>query len=109
MPYSSKIEGVTEERFEKALKLASFLMLQNIHIISPVLQGHVIVKKYKVPSDWAYWEEYCVKVMSACDSILIFKLSGWQESSGVKGENEEARKLKLPIYFIDEENRITKL
>lgn len=114
MPYSSKLETEEEklrekcDRFEKSLKLLSYLQLNRIHVVSPITQGHPVVLKYDVPSDWEYWEEYCHKFISVSDYVLIFAISGYDTSTGVAGEIECAKKMGKPIYIIDEEFNIEK-
>lgn len=108
MPYSSKLETEDErilekqERFEKSLKLLSYLQLNRIHVVSPITQGHPVVIKYEVPSDWEYWEEYCHKFISISDCVLIFAIDGYDVSTGVAGEIKYAKEIGKPIYIIDE-------
>lgn len=115
MPYSSKLETEDEqiaeknERFEKSLKLLSFLQLNRVHVLSPITQGHPVVSKYDVPSDWKYWEDYCYKLISVSTSIIVFKIKGWDISSGVAGEIQHAKNFSKKIYFIDEDFNIEKL
>jgi hypothetical protein len=40
-------------------------------------------------------------MLAACDSLTVLCISGWQESKGVQAEIAAARKMGLPVRFID--------
>lgn len=107
MPYSDKDKAIVEERFQKSLKASAHLMLNNVHLLSPIGFGHPIVISHPVPSDWKYWKTYCIKLILRSSQMIVFTLDGWKESTGVQEEITLAKSIRIPIYFMDEDFHIT--
>jgi hypothetical protein len=102
MPYSDKDKTLVEERFRKSTEVSAHLMVNGIHLLSPIGFGHPIVIAHPVPSDWDYWNLFCKKLINASSQLLVFTLPGWKESTGVQEEIEFAKRHHIPIYTIDE-------
>ncbi len=103
-PYSHKDETIVNQRYEKCLKLFYDLMYQHdIDIISPIIIGHPIVKKFPMPSDWTKWEKFCCNLIDHSDVVLVFKLEGWDISNGVAEEIAYAKQNNKQILYITED------
>lgn len=100
-PYSHPDANIKEQRFVDLSKLCGILINQGYFPMSPIVHGHPIVKVTSVMrDDWEYWQHYCKAMMVPCKEMLIFKTDGWDKSTGVKGEIEQARELNIPIKLV---------
>jgi hypothetical protein len=103
-PYTHNSQEVVDQRYEDCLKLSYDLMFKHqVNLVSPVLIGHPIVKKYPMPSDWSSWKKYCECLIRKSEVFLIFKLDGYDTSVGVQEELDIAIKHHKKIFFINKE------
>ena len=101
-PYSSPDEGVCEERFIKACHAAGELMREGIFVYSPIAHTHPIAKFTEgLPTGWDFWEKYDEAMISRCAEVWVLTLPGWSESVGVRAEIEIARRLRIPVRFVE--------
>ncbi len=101
-PYSNINPEIIEERYQKCLELGHHMIQNDVDLISPILIGHQIVKKYvMLESDWNRWEKYCKNLINISSTILVFKLDGWEQSTGVKAEIDYAKSKGKRILYID--------
>ena len=100
IPYSHPDKSVTEKRVVAFSKLSARLMKEGKFVFSPIM-NHLLVIHADIPGDWEYWQHYCNVFMRRCDSLLIYRIPGWDESIGVAGEIKLATELGLPISYVD--------
>ena len=102
-PYSHKNKIIISIRVELVNKKAAKLMEQGNIVFSPITHCHYISKYCKVdPCDPFFWLRQDLPFISLCDKLMIYKLSGWKESKGIKIEIKEAKRLNKIIEYIDE-------
>jgi hypothetical protein len=46
---------------------------------------------------YQFWIDGTLELMRRCDAVIM--CPGWESSNGARGEHEEARRLKMPIYY----------
>ena len=102
-PYSSPNPRIIEQRMEQVSRAQALLIKQGLMIVTP-LSAHYLLKYQDLPGDWAYWKEYSTLLLTACDTLILLPLPGWQESIGVTAELELARQLDLPCYQYNVDN-----
>ena len=56
---------------------------------------------HKLPTDWNYWKNYLELILPRCDELWVLKMEGWDKSNGVAGEIELAKKLNIPINYLE--------
>jgi len=100
-PYSHEDPAVREKRYHAAMEATARLINNGIHIISPIVHGHAMAEKHNMKGDFQFWNEYCIDMMLMCESILVLKLPGWQNSIGVTAEIKEARKHGIYVMYMD--------
>ena len=100
IPYSSDDPKEIEYRVEMLCKIDSLLMKQGVFTVSPVFK-HFTLKYRNLPGNWTYWEKYSKNLMSKCDALYIIKLNGWKNSEGIREEIAEAKRLCIPIVYLD--------
>jgi hypothetical protein len=102
-PYTSKDPAIMESRYLAVEEVGSKLMLQGYCLIEPIAANHNKAKRFKLPTDFAFWKDYSERMVAKADGVIVLTLDGWRESVGVQGEIAHARGLGKPVYYIDEE------
>jgi hypothetical protein len=98
-PYTHENEEIKKERFEIVCSVASYLMLQGIHIFSPIVHTYPIAIRGGVPTSWEFWGDYDKEFLNFCSEMLVLTISGWDKSVGVLAEIEYMNKLRKPILY----------
>ena len=104
VPYSHSDPVVEEFRLTAVGEVAGFLMCHGEIVFSPISHGIAISRQSKLPTTWAYWQNFCEAYLSVSHTLAILTLEGWKESEGVNGEMECAKKLGIQIkhlYYAD--------
>ena len=100
-PYSSKETGVEQSRFEIVCKVAAKLLAEGKYVFSPIAHTHPIALAGKLPGNWEFWEGYDRALIKCCQKLIVVKISGWEESTGVNAEVKIAKELGIPVDYID--------
>lgn len=98
-PYSHPDPTVVESRIETVYRYDAYLSSQGIYTVSPLLKHHTL-KYQDLPSDWNYWGEYSFQLLSRCDRMIVMKLVGWEESTGVQQEIDYCIEHGIPIEYV---------
>lgn len=93
-------ERVMKERFIKITKVSGLLALKGIVNFSPITQSHEQAKYCDLPTDWEFWRNIDLSVLSHCDEVWILCLDGWKSSIGVQSEIAAAQITGKPIRYI---------
>lgn len=99
-PYSSEFSEVCQARYDKLCQTAVVLMKSGIIVYSPIIYGHNLVKM-GLPGDFNYWGDFCLSILKNCQSLIVAKIDGWEESSGVKAEIDFAKSNGIPVLFTE--------
>jgi len=100
IPYSHEDVLVRKYRFEVANKIAAALISEGRIIFSPISHCYPLTD-YGLPGSWEYWQKYSYEFLKNAKKLIVIKLEGWEESTGVKGEIKIAKKIGLVIEYID--------
>ena len=100
IPYSHTNVLVRKYRFEIANKIASDLIRKGRIIFSPISHCHPLTD-YGLPGSWDYWKKYSYEFLKNAKKLIVIKLEGWKESTGVQGEIKIAIEIGLTIEYID--------
>jgi hypothetical protein len=98
-PYSDPSASVVHERFEKTEAFVASLMNQGICAVSVVVFCHPLAIRQGLPTTYKFWKEMCIAMMKDCDTVCVFKLDGWETSTGVQDEIQIATKLSKSIFY----------
>jgi hypothetical protein len=71
------------------------------NVFSPITHSHPLHTLAGMQGDWKFWEKIDTEYLECSNSIVIFRLPGWEDSVGVTAEIKIAHRLKLDIYFLD--------
>jgi hypothetical protein len=101
-PYSHAEKGMMEMRYFAVTSAAARLMGRhpNLNIFSPITHSHPL-HLAGMPSDWSRWKKIDTQYLRLSKQLYVLMLSGWDTSVGVSAEIEIARRLNIPILYID--------
>jgi hypothetical protein len=100
-PYTHSDPAKRYERFYSAFKYTAAQLIAGEHIYSPIVHCHEMAIAFKMPKDFDFWEKYNYAMLTRASELRILKLSGWEESVGLKAEIVLAERLELPISFVE--------
>jgi len=101
-PYSHPNPGVRAERFRAACEWAARLMKEGILVFSPIAHSHSIAEYGGLPGDFEFWGEWSLEILGRCDLMLVLELPGWEESVGLRTEEECAAEEGIRVFRISE-------
>jgi hypothetical protein len=100
-PFSDPDPKVEKARFEAVCKFAANLMAKGDYVFSPIAHTYPIAQAGKLPGDWEYWKHYCRLTLGVCATMIVLKLPGWKESTGVQNEIRLAKEWDIPVEYVD--------
>lgn len=101
-PFTSPDPEVAASR-ERAVKLAASKLIRDGNIVfSPVNYGHGVEGLVEDLSQ-DEWYRFDLVFLRRCDSVTVLTLPGWEQSIGVNIEIDQAKRLGIPVYYLDPE------
>ena len=100
-PYSHPDEYVREENFKRVSRYAALLVSEGHIAVSPITYGHTLLVFHDMPSDYAFWQKFCLTLLAKCDKLIVYKLPGWEKSKGVADEIEFAHENSIIIEYVE--------
>jgi len=102
-PYSAPDPEIRETRYQLAEHATAILLRVGVAVYSPIVHCHTLAKNHDLPGDFAFWEKYNYRMLSAARKLLVLKLPGWSESIGVRAEIQYAHTHYKEILYYDYE------
>lgn len=110
-PYTAKGhtgEGAKEiehARYVEVTRIAAELTeKEDIAILCPITTSHMLkVYNDNLGTSWKEWKKIDYILLKHVDALLVCLMPGWDKSTGVNGEIQIAKNLKIPIYYVDPE------
>jgi hypothetical protein len=100
-PYSHTDKSVREDRFEQISKITAQLNAEGIVAFSPITYGHTLLNYEDLPTNWSFWQNFCLSFLQHCDELWVYKMEGWEESKGIQEEIKFAKKKGIPIKYVE--------
>lgn len=100
-PYSNPDDIIRILNYQNISKVAAQLISEGHVVFSPISYGHHLLKFKDMPTDWGFWNNFCVTFLLKCDKLIVCKMRGWDKSIGVQAEIDIANKNNIPVEFID--------
>ena len=98
-PYSHFDQRVREQRFE-AVRAATLRLIRRGQVaFSPIVFSHQFADE--VGTAFEPWEAFDLGMIGSASQVAVLMLPGWVESVGVQAELRHARRLGLPVVFLD--------
>ncbi len=100
-PYRSHPNGL-DAAFDSAVLLTARLIDLGLEIFSPIVYSHVVAK-FVLTADQNshFWLDRQMPMMLASRGIIVGKLPGWKQSSGIRHERHYFREALKPEVFVD--------
>lgn len=99
--YTHEDQKVRDDRAEKIMKKAAELIQEGYFVFSPITHSHEMAKKYDLPITFEYWAAANHSMIDWCDTVMVLKLNGWNESKGVKDEVEYSVCANKEVVFVN--------
>lgn len=99
-PYTHELKSVMHERFLAAAKATADLIAQGHLVFSPILHGVPLVEYADLGHLWADWENINREWITRCDGVWVLKITGWDNSVGVRAEVEFALSIRKPLKIV---------
>lgn len=100
-PYTHKDRAVRVSRFNAANEAASKLMLGGAYVFSPISHTHPIAEAGGLPLGWDFWEGFDRAYIGHSRKLIVLRIEGWKESTGVRAEIVIAQEAGIPVEYID--------
>jgi hypothetical protein len=101
LTYSDPDPAVREERFRRVCVEVAALMREGVHVFSPIAHSHPVAQVGELPTDFTFWQSYDEAMISRCSEVWVLTLPGWSESVGVREEIAIARRLGIPVRYVE--------
>lgn len=99
-PYSSDDPALEAARASLATAVAAELTAAGWVVVSPITQGHAMVRIRALPSDYTFWRHHCRTILSVCAMIAYLDLPGADVSTGLRDELQYMRERGRPVARI---------
>ena len=93
---------VMEERATKIMAKTAELIRSGYFVFSPITHSHEMAKRHNLPSTFEYWAAANHSMIDWCDTVMVLKLDGWDESKGVDDEITYAHLTKKRVVFTNQ-------
>lgn len=103
-PYSHPEPSIQEWRFERVTEATAILISRGIDCIySPITHTHPIDKHLtNRQADHEFWvNKFDLPFLANSRMLYILQLPGWENSTGIKMEIEQARVRGIPVYLVE--------
>lgn len=98
-PYSSSDTATREQRFEAVQRATLILIQRGCVAFSPITYSHQFAAE--IGTAFEPWQTFGLAMIDAASELWVLMLAGWRESIGVQAELRHARRLGLPVVFLD--------
>jgi hypothetical protein len=103
-PYTHPLPSVRKARFESVTRAAAELIERGRIVYSPLTMTHPVDLVLARDGDTLgsdYWVQFDEAFMEFCSEMVVLRLSGWKNSSGVRREISFFEKKGRPVSFMD--------
>lgn len=101
-PYTKYHAGL-QMAYSHACAHAAWLIARGVPVFSPIAHTHGIAEMSQVDAkDGAYWLAADEPIMNSAYGLIVCKMKGWEESSGVQHEIDYFHKAGKPIVYLAE-------
>jgi hypothetical protein len=106
-PYSDPKLEVKAERKNQTTMAVNALLKQGVYAITP-LEKLEAVSYGGLPDNFDFWGKYSLGLLEKCDGMIVLRLPGWDQSTGVKAEIAYAQSRRIPVVHANLEDLINR-
>lgn len=107
-PFSHPDAEVRAERLRLVNQFAAQQMRAGFKIYSPLTHNVPLMQTGHLPQGFAFWQVMDGEMFRRCDALMLFKLPGWQVSTGVAQEFKWAQEQNKPIVSYTASGRLAR-
>jgi hypothetical protein len=100
-PYSNPDESIRIKNFEVVSLYTAKLIAAGNNVFSPISYGHTMVGFCDMPTDFDFWNNFCLAFLSKCDELIVLKITGWEKSIGLAAEIKFCIDNEIPVKYVD--------
>ena len=105
-PHSHTSSSVRQDRYEEALKCASYFIERGEWMFSPIVHSHNLMPHYSdnicsTIRGWDFWKEFDTETIRRMDEVWVLKIPGWEESKGVQEEIKIAKEMGKVVRHVE--------
>ena len=90
-----------QHRYEYTMKRVAQMLKKGVFVYSPIVYTHEISCKYTLPTEYEFWEKSCRHSIDICDSLVVLKMQGWEDSIGITDEIKYAKEVGKEITYLE--------
>jgi hypothetical protein len=98
-PYSHESVAIMQERFEQVRDFTAELIKSNVCAFSPIAHTHEMAQTNRMPTDFQFWQDYCLSMLKKADKMVVLKIFGWEQSIGVAAEIEYCHQQGIEVEY----------
>lgn len=98
-PYSKHPRGL-EAAHQEAIDAAVICIRAGVMVYSPIAHTHAIAVTGNLPGHYEQWAALDEAMIAASNGIIVVKMDGWDQSSGIAAEIKEAEGLGKPVIYM---------
>jgi len=101
-PYSHMDSSVRVQRYWMVCQVTKQLAKEgNYAVYSPIAMWHPIALALGLPTNAIFWKHQNEGILKASKVLIVVKMDGWEQSTGVQMEIAFAKEHKIEIIFMD--------
>jgi len=100
-PYSDPDYLVRGCRYKLVCQVAGAIMKsrKDVTVYSPISHCHPIADfTHEMPTDFEFWSGHNIRMLRACDAMVILAIKGYEESKGLIVEKKMALAMGLDVF-----------
>lgn len=102
-PYTHPDEPVMEGRYREIVRIAAELFKDGKVFFCPIAQSHVLKEIAGLQGSWKEFSKFDCAFIRNSSEVLVATMDGWLESVGVQAEIQFAKKVGIPVRYLDPE------
>jgi hypothetical protein len=99
-PYRKYPDGA-DAACEMACRAAVECFREGVLVFSPIAHMHSIAKLCGMSGGYEFWKRHDEAMMAASSGLIVVKMNGWEESTGIAAEIEWFRSRCRPVFYRD--------
>lgn len=99
-PYGSVHSHIKERRYNQLTFVAAQLMKRGEVIFSPITHCHYLAQEHASFEGPDFWLHQDLAILRRCDTLIVLRLEGWEQSEGLRREIEFATEHNIPVEYI---------
>ncbi len=98
-PYSKYPRG-RHTAWVEAMRAAAVLIRHRVPVFCPIVQSHPVSCTCHIPPcAHDIWMTVDLPLLRAAEVLVVVRMDGWEDSTGIRHEIDEAERLGIPVVY----------